>query len=108
MEGELQLAAHDNKHRFVEEGFRAQFTAGLGFGVVTMPERTGGVKNLYCIGTLDTKGPEIHFLAECLSSALARFQIDNVSSLRLHGLHILFSYINLFWGMVLGKVFICM
>ena len=76
-----------------------------------MPERTGGVKNLYCIGTLDTKGPEIHFLAECLSSALARFQIDNVSSLRLHiswGFSYPFSYINLFWGMVLGKVFICM
>lgn len=48
-----------------------------------MPERHGPAtpakKNLYCIGTLDTKGPEIHFLAECLSSALARFQLDNVS-----------------------------
>lgn len=44
-----------------------------------MPERGGTAKkNLYCIGTLDTKGPEIHFLAECLSSALARFQLDNV------------------------------
>lgn len=43
-----------------------------------MPERGGSAKNLYCIGTLDTKGPEIHFLAECLSTALARFQLDNV------------------------------
>lgn len=46
-----------------------------------MPERGGSVKNLYCIGTLDTKGPEIHFLAECLSTALARFQLDNVRRL---------------------------
>jgi uncharacterized protein (UPF0261 family) len=44
-----------------------------------MPERGGTTKNLYCIGTLDTKSPEIHFLAECLSSALSRFQLDNVS-----------------------------
>jgi uncharacterized protein (UPF0261 family)/predicted TIM-barrel enzyme len=41
-----------------------------------MPEKGGTSKSLYCIGTLDTKGPEVHYLAECLSSAVARFQLD--------------------------------